>query len=79
MVIRKGVITSRETTLPYTKIQDVYMDQDLLDRIFGLWDVHVSTPTVTSGVEAHLDGVNRKNAVALRDAILKQMHGKKGR
>lgn len=77
MVIRKGVITTRETTLPYTKIQDVYMDQDILDRVFNIWDVHVSTPTFTSGVEAHIDGVNRENALVLRDSILKQMHSKK--
>lgn len=79
MIIKKGVITTRETTLPYSKIQDVYVDQDILDRIFGIWDVHVSTPTFTSGVAAHIDGVNPKNATALREEILSQIHGKKRR
>ena len=63
----------RETILNYDKIQDVYMDQDLLDRIFSLWDVHVSTATVMSGAEAHIDGVNHDNALAIRELILSKI------
>jgi len=70
LIIKKGVIMPHETMLPYEKLQDVYMDQDLFDRIFNLWDVHVSTATAMSGYEAHIDGVNRENAEALRELIL---------
>ena len=32
-----GVFSSKvETSLPYVEIQDVYLDRDLFDRIFGL-------------------------------------------
>lgn len=78
LVIKKGVIMPRETILNYEKIQDVYMDQDLLDRIFNLWDVHVSTATTMSGAQAHIDGVNHDNAIAIRDLILLKIRkGKK--
>ena len=77
LVIRKGPITPTEITLTYDKIQDVFVDQDLLDRIFGLYDVHVSTATIASGIEAHIDGVNGDNANAIREAILSHIRKKK--
>ncbi len=73
LVIKKGVIMPRETILNYDKLQDVYMDQDLLDRMFSLWDVHVSTATTMSGAEAHIDGVNHDNAIAIRELILSKI------
>jgi membrane protein YdbS with pleckstrin-like domain len=72
LVIKKGVITPAQTTLPYEKLQDVYMDQDIFDRLFNLWDVHVSTATTQSGIQAHIDGVSIENAEALRKIILEK-------
>ena len=68
--IKKGPITPREITLPYERIQDVYVDQDLLDRIFGLYDVHLSSATASSGVAAHVDGLEKQAADGLREVLL---------
>lgn len=68
--IKKGPITPREITIPYERIQDVYVDQDILDRIFGLYDVHLSSATVSSGMEAHIDGVEKQSAEELRGILL---------
>lgn len=68
--IKKGPITPREITLPYERIQDIYVDQDLLDRILGLYDVHLSSATISSGMEAHIDGLGKKAAEGLRSALL---------
>ncbi len=68
--IRKGPITPREITIPYERIQDIYVDQDLLDRIFGLYDVHLSSATISSGMEAHIDGVEKQAADGLRAVLL---------
>ena len=68
--IKKGPITPREITIPYERIQDIYVDQDLLDRIFGLYDVHLSSATVSSGMEAHIDGVEKQAAEGLRNILL---------
>jgi membrane protein YdbS with pleckstrin-like domain len=68
--IKKGPITPREITIPYERIQDVYVDQDILDRIFGLYDVHLSSATVSSGMEAHIDGVEKQAAEGLRTILL---------
>jgi membrane protein YdbS with pleckstrin-like domain len=70
IVIKKGPITPREITIPYERIQDVYVDQDLLDRMFGLYDVHLSSATVSSGMEAHIDGVEKQAADGLRAILL---------
>lgn len=71
IVIRKGVIMPREISIPYERVQDVYVDQDLWDRIFNLYDVHLSTATWTSGMEAHIDGVEKEAADGLREELLK--------
>jgi membrane protein YdbS with pleckstrin-like domain len=71
IVIKKGPITPREITIPYERIQDVYVDQDLLDRFFGLYDVHLSSATASSGMEAHIDGVEKQAADGLRAILLK--------
>lgn len=68
--IKKGPITPREITIPYERIQDIYVDQDILDRIFGLYDVHLSSATVSSGMEAHIDGVEKQAAEGLRGILL---------
>lgn len=73
LVIRKGVFAPRETTLPYEKLQDVYMDQDIFDRIFNLWDLHVSTATFLSGFEAHIDGVSIQNGETMKKMILEKI------
>lgn len=71
IVIRKGVIMPKEISIPYERVQDVYVDQDLWDRIFHIYDVHLSTATWTSGMEAHIDGVEKEAADGLRELLLK--------
>lgn len=75
VVIRKNPITPKEITIPYARIQDVYVDQDLLDRLMGIYDVHLSSATISSGFEAHIDGVERTAADGLRNDILAQVKG----
>ena len=77
LVIKKGVFMPTETTLPWNKIQDVYIDQDILDRVFGIWDLHVSTATIMSGYHAHIDGVARQDGEAMREIILGTLNKKK--
>lgn len=74
VVIRKGVIIKREITLPFSKITDVYVEQDLFDVVLGLYDVYISTPTVESGKFAHIDGLGKRGAVALRQRILDKVN-----
>ena len=70
VVIRKGPITPQEITIPYERIQDVYVDQDLFDRILGIYDVHISSATIASGMQAHIDGVEKAAADGLKTLLL---------
>ncbi|VVB54142.1 Bacterial PH domain protein [uncultured archaeon] len=75
LVISKGVFGRWKITVPAHKVQDVYLDQDLLDRVFGLYDLHLSTATDVSQREAHIDGVGSADAQALRGILLKWITG----
>ena len=70
LTIRKGVFTPTEIHVQYGRIQDVYVDQDLFDRVFGIYDVHIATATQTSGIEAHIDGVDAATAEGLKNFLL---------
>jgi uncharacterized membrane protein YdbT with pleckstrin-like domain len=74
VIIRKGIIAQSEITLPFSKITDVYVNQDLLDVFFGLYDVHISTPTQSSGDFAHLDGLDKRGAFLIRAIVLERIH-----
>jgi membrane protein YdbS with pleckstrin-like domain len=76
IIIKKGPITPREITIPYERVQDVYVDQDIWDRLFRLYDVHLSSATVSSGMEAHIDGVEREAADGLRALLLETVSSK---
>ena len=76
IVIRKGPITPKEITIPYERVQDVYVDQDILDRIFGLYDVHLSSATISSGMAAHIDGVVKEYADGLKGELLQTVSAK---
>jgi len=74
ILIRKGILAQKEITLPFSRITDVYVDQDLLDFLFKIYDVHISTPTATSGMFAHIDGVNKEGSRQLRQMILDRIN-----
>ena len=74
IVIRKGVITQKEITLPFSRITDVYVDQDFFDVLFGIYDVHISTPTQESGLFAHIDGIDKKGSEQLKKMILDKIN-----
>lgn len=70
LTIKKGVFAPTEIHVQYMKMQDVYVDQDILDRIMGLYDVHISSATYSSGMEAHIDGVEKAAAEGLKNLFL---------
>ncbi|MES2623396.1 MAG: PH domain-containing protein [Patescibacteria group bacterium] len=73
LTIKKGVFAPTEIHVQYLKIQDVFVDQDILDRILGIYDVHISSATYSSGIEAHIDGVDKAGADGLKNLFLGKM------
>lgn len=70
ITIKKGVFSPAEIHVQWQKIQDVYVDQDIVDRIMGLYDVHIASATAASGIEAHIDGVDQASAEGLKKFLL---------
>ena len=70
LVIRKGVFSSKKTIIPLSKMQDVYVDQDILDRVMGLYDLHISSASDVSGFEAHIDGIIQEYGAAMKELFL---------
>ncbi len=75
ITIKKGVFAPTEIHVQWQKIQDVYVDQDILDRIMGLYDVHIASATAASGIEAHIDGVDSAAAEGLKNFLLGKISG----
>jgi membrane protein YdbS with pleckstrin-like domain len=73
LTIRKGVFGKSEIYLPFKMIQNVFMDQDLFDRMFGIYDVHVSTVGAASYSLCHIDGLDKENADRIVEILMKQI------
>jgi uncharacterized membrane protein YdbT with pleckstrin-like domain len=73
ITIKKGVFAPTEIHVQYSKIQDVYVDQDIWDRILGLYDVHIASATATSGIEAHIDGVEKSIAENIKNTFFSRI------
>lgn len=70
LILRKGVLTITEVTVPYNKIQNVFINRDIFDRIFGLYDVNLSTVGRVSQMQLHIDGVSKENSDNLKILLL---------
>lgn len=69
LVISKGIILKMRGSFPLSRITDVYLDRSLSDFFFGLYNLHVSTPTTHSGRFARIDGLSIRTAVKLQKRL----------
>lgn len=70
-VIQRGVIFIDTVTIPVKNIQDVYVNQGLLDRVFGLYSVEMSTISLESKKFLKFSSFTEQNANNLRNLISK--------
>ena len=61
----------KQIAVPYGQIQDVRIDRDWFDKLFGLYDVHIYSTLPLSNDVAHVDGLEKNAASELRVALLK--------
>ncbi len=77
ITLRKGALSRQMLTMPYKKVQHVIVDQDAFDRIFGLYDVHMSSAG-SSKMVLHIDGLNKEDAEALKKIFMSRVGLHKG-
>ncbi|MCX5700098.1 MAG: PH domain-containing protein [Candidatus Omnitrophica bacterium] len=49
LIVRQGVISKKQRNLPYGVIQNVFLKQDLFDRIFGLATLRIENASQAGG------------------------------
>jgi len=74
-MIQKGVISRATGHVRYQRIQNIYIDQDVLDRLFGLYDVHYETAGEHSAFYSHVDGLRKEHANLLSDFLSERTSG----
>lgn len=82
-----GVITKKFVTIPYERIQNVDINRGIFSRILGLSDLQIQTAGMSAvytkngmygiGAEGRLPAVSEKDAVIIRDELIKRARGKK--
>lgn len=77
LIIKKGVFSTKKSIIPLNKIQDVYLDQDILDRLFNLRDLYVSTVTARSILNAHIDGISPEKAEKIAHLLIEKIENKR--
>jgi len=70
--IRKGVVAQATGHVYYNRIQNIYVDQDIWDRVFRLYDVHYETAGDSSSFYSHVDGLNKENSGKLLQFLLEK-------
>ncbi|MDO8554560.1 MAG: PH domain-containing protein [Candidatus Micrarchaeota archaeon] len=68
LIVKKGVLGRSEIFIPYNRVQTIFLDMDVLDRVFGLYDLHLSTIGIRAG--SHIDGLNSANSEGLKKELL---------
>lgn len=73
LTYRKGIILTKYTTLPYSKIQQVNVKQGLFSRIFGFFTIELQDGSqLSEGVV--IRGLSMESAEKLRDFIMTKIH-----
>jgi uncharacterized protein len=67
LLVRRGVLVSRLSVVPYGRMQFVEVIAGPLERLFGLATVHLHTAAAAS--DARIPGLERDEAARLRDRL----------
>jgi len=69
IMVRKGVLGVNEVIVPFERVQNIFVDQDIIDRMLGLYDLHFSTVAWHSSFLCHIDGLSLENAERLKELL----------
>jgi len=70
-----GILFRRETVLNYSRIQDIHLSSNLLERWLGLARIQIQTASGSAHAEMTLEGLLECEAV--RDFLYERMRGSK--
>ncbi|TVR45527.1 MAG: PH domain-containing protein [Puniceicoccaceae bacterium] len=68
-----GILFRREIIIQFTRIQDIHLRSNVVERWFGLGRILIQTASGSAGAEMTLEG--HKNFEAIRDFLYQEMRG----
>jgi putative membrane protein len=71
--MRWGILFRREINLTYSRIQDIHLTSNLIERWLGLARVQIQTASGSSAAEMTIEGI--KEFEVLRDFLYSKMRG----
>ena len=71
--MRWGILFRREINLTYTRIQDIHLVSNLIERWLGLARVQIQTASGSSSAEMTIEGI--KDYERVRDFLYTKMRG----
>jgi membrane protein YdbS with pleckstrin-like domain len=74
--MRWGILFRREISLNYSRIQDIHLSSNVLERWLGLGKVQVQTASGSAGAEMTIEGL--ENFQEIRDYLYSKMRGARG-
>ena len=73
--MRWGILFRREISLTYSRIQDIHLSSNFVERWLGLARIQVQTASGSAGAEMTIEGL--KDFEAIRDDLYSKMRGVK--
>ena len=75
LVVRQGILFRKMRTVPIGRIQNIHLERDVLNRMFGVSEVRIETAGSGSEPEIHLPAVGRREAESFRTDLLARKAG----
>lgn len=72
--LKRGIILSARGSFPLSKITEIYIDQNLVDAILDMRNVHLSTPSFDSHAFARIGGLRANHAKQLKQTLERLAH-----
>jgi putative membrane protein len=73
ITMRWGILFRREISLTYSRIQDIHLSSNVLERWLGLAKIQVQTASGSSGAEMTIEGLHA--FAEMRDFLYSRMRG----
>jgi putative membrane protein len=73
VTMRWGVLFRREVSLTYSRIQDIHLTSNVLERWLGLAKIEVQTASASAKAEMTIEGL--REFAAIRDLLYSRMRG----
>lgn len=69
LIFVRGILVKERGYFQLSRITEVYVDRSIVDLLFGLYSLHVSTPTAQSDKFARIEGLTESSAFALQSHL----------